>query len=95
MFQGPLQEKFKVRFIADNSTMTRVNLDDLGGIRLTTAEFKGENTLIDYIRAKDNTDIVEFVASRTIKPSNPNMMIYKLSHLPSGKSMTSYFFKTT
>ena len=89
--EGPYQEDYSFELIPDNTTRTDIDLGALGGPRKATAEFVG-NVLMTYLH-KPDTDEIDVVAVREIKPENPNVMIYTLKDLPYGYDMVQHMDK--
>jgi len=89
--KGPYQEDYSFELIPDNTTRTDIDLGALGGPRKATAEFVG-NVLMTYLH-KPDTDEIDVVAVREIKPENPNVMIYTLKDLPYGYDMVQHMDK--
>ena len=89
--EGPYQEDYSFELIPDNTTRTDIDLGALGGPRKATAEFVG-NILMTYLH-KPDTDEIDVVAVREIKPENPNVMIYTLKDLPYGYDMVQHMDK--
>ena len=93
-FVGPLQRQLKMKVVTDNSTVTRTSFDDLGDIRSTATEFIGRKAARSYQHDPDNFRIIDFIVTRTIEPSNPDELIFTISHLPpSARTVTSYMYR--
>jgi hypothetical protein len=89
--KGPNKEVFELHLVADNKTITQVDMGEIGGLRDATSEFTN-NSLISYLKKPDEK-IIDIIATRTIEPASPELMIYTLHHIPSGKSYVSYMNK--
>ena len=74
--EGPKQEVFSYLLTPDNRTVETIDFGILGGDRLTTAAFENENSLVSYCK-NPATGIIDVIATRTILPSNPNIMYFK------------------
>ena len=89
-WRGPLKTHFLTWLVADNTTITKSDLDVLGGVRQSISEFKG-NSFIVYLF--NSNGVIDMVATRTILPENPDQHLFSIKHLPSGVEYTSYFDK--
>ena len=79
--EGPLREVFNYKLTPDNTTVEMINLGkDMGGMRETTAEIIGES-LVSYLRNPESGEI-DMIATRTLDPSNPNVMYFKTKDVP-------------
>ena len=74
--EGPKQEVFSYLLTPDNRTVETIDFGILGGDRLTTAAFENENSLVSYCK-NPATGVIDVIATRTILPSNPNIMYFK------------------
>jgi len=66
--EGPKQEVFELLLVSDNTTVTQVDMGELGGMRDATSEFK-DNSLITYLKPQDSQTI-DIIALRTIEPES-------------------------
>ncbi len=64
--EGPNAEVFEIHLVADNKTITQVDMGELGGVRPATAEFK-DDSLITYLY---NDKVIDILATRTINPTS-------------------------
>ncbi len=64
--EGPNAEVFEIHLVADNKTITQVDMGELGGVRPATAEFK-DDSLITYLY---NDKVIDILATRTIIPTS-------------------------
>ena len=62
---GPLQKPFETHLVADNSTFTKVDMGELGGVRDTLAVFQ-DNSLISYLH--NDNKVIDIMAVRTVNP---------------------------
>jgi hypothetical protein len=67
---GPRKKPFQLQLVADNSTFTKVDMGELGGLRDTIAEFK-DNSLISYLH--NNNKVIDIMAVRTVNPQSKNL----------------------
>ena len=65
--EGPLAEVYEIRLVADNSTVTKIDMGELGGWRDTTAAFE-DDSLISYLHNAEK--VVDILAIRTINPES-------------------------
>ena len=64
---GPLQKPFETHLVSDNSTFTKVDMGELGGVRDTLAVFK-DNSLISYLH--NDNKVIDIMAVRTVNPKS-------------------------
>jgi hypothetical protein len=69
--EGPRKEPFELELVADNSTFTKVDMGELGGVRDTTAEFRGDS-LISYLH--NGKRVIDILAVRTVNPKSKNLI---------------------
>ena len=83
--EGPKNENYQFNLVPDKKTRTDADLGALGGPRKAVAEFVG-NSLVTYLHKLDD-DSIDVIATRTINPENPNVMIYSLKDVASDTSL--------
>jgi len=79
---------YSFTLIPDGRTSSDIDLGALGGTRRATATFEGDgNTLKTSLFEGRKLDLL---AIRKINPSNPNVMIYTLVDVKSGKKLIQH-----
>jgi len=87
--KGPREDAFNFDLVPDYNTQTSVDLGQLGGRTFAKARYEG-NKLITHIH-NIKTGRHFLTAIREVK--SPNHMVYTTTHLGSGKSLVSQFYR--
>ena len=99
--KGPLKEQYKMKIVTDNSTRTDFDLGQIGGHRMATAEYKGDNDLTiylhkiskDYSRSGHTKDVIDIITTTVINPENHDEMTYTMKDVATGVELIQTFYK--
>jgi len=88
---GPFSTLKNYHLVANNRTVTKIHLDEIGNYYATTCEIVG-NALIAY-GADLTTGVVQLVVKKEVLPSNPNLMTVTMNHVKSKFPVIYYFYR--
>lgn len=89
-FKGPKAEVYSYTLVTDNSTMTEVDMGELGGPQKTYSYVEGASLVTNLYDKEDGT--LKFISKRTRTPGS-NVMLHSVQHVPSQVTLVSHYDK--